>query len=73
MLIMALLVLVIRLLKDILNLLVYVLDPLNESGGFVSLSLSRIGVSRGDRKGKCNIYGTQWLESQAHLKGAIVG
>jgi hypothetical protein len=26
---------------------------------------------RGDRKGKCNIYGTQWLESQPHLKGVV--
>jgi hypothetical protein len=22
-------------------------------------------------KGKCNIYGTQWLESKPHLKGAV--
>jgi hypothetical protein len=56
-----------------LNLLADVLDPLNELGGFVSLSWSRRGVSRGDRKGKCNIYGTQWLESQPHLKGAVAG
>jgi hypothetical protein len=49
------------------------MDPLNELGGFASLSWSRRGVSRGDRKGKCNIYGTQWLESQPHLKGDVVG
>ena len=71
MLIMALLVLVIRLLYYILNLLADVMDPLNESGGFVSLSWSRRGFGRGDRKGKCNIYGTQWLESQPHLKGVM--
>jgi hypothetical protein len=73
MLIMVLLVLVIGLLQDILNLLADVLDPLNEPGGFVSLSWSRRGVDRGDRKGKCNIYGTQWLESQPHLKGVVAG
>ena len=48
-----------------------VLDPLNEPGGFDNFSWSRIWVSWGDRKGKCNIYGTQWLESQTHLKGAV--
>jgi hypothetical protein len=41
MLIMTLLVLVIGLLQDILNLLAYVLDPINEPGGFVSFYLSR--------------------------------
>jgi hypothetical protein len=41
MLIMALHVLVIGLLQDIMNLLVDVLDPLNEPGGFVSFSWSR--------------------------------
>jgi hypothetical protein len=42
MLIMALFVLIIGILYDILNLLVDVLDLLNESGGFVSFSWSRI-------------------------------
>ena len=54
-------------------MLVDVLDPLNELVGFVSFSWSRRGVGRGDRKGNCNIYGTQWLESQPHLKGVVVG
>jgi hypothetical protein len=73
MLIMVLLVLVIGLLEDILNLLVDVLDPLNEPGGFFNLSWRRRGVGRGDYKEKCNIYGTQWLESKPHLKGAMIG
>jgi hypothetical protein len=54
-----------------MNLLADVLDLINETSGFVSFSWSRRLFGRGDHKGKCNIYGTQWLESQPHLKGVV--
>jgi hypothetical protein len=70
-LIMGLLVLSIRFLQNILDMLVDVLNPLNESGGFVDhrLIMGRVCLGGGNRK--CNINGSQWLESQTHLKWAI--
>jgi hypothetical protein len=63
MLIMALLVLGIGLLKNIMNLLVDVLDSVNEPSSFVVFSLSMGRVYLGGRKGRCNIHGTQWFKS----------
>jgi hypothetical protein len=50
-----------------------VLNPLNESGGFVDrrLIMGRVCLCGGKRK--CNINGSQGLESQPHLKWAMVG
>jgi hypothetical protein len=70
---MALLVLSIGFLQNLLDLLVDVLNPLNESGGFVDrrLIMGRVCLCGGKRK--CNINGSQGLESQPHLKWAMVG
>jgi hypothetical protein len=72
-LIMALLVLSIGFLQNILDLLVDVLNPLNESSGFVDrrLIMGRVCLCGGKRK--CNINGSQGLESQTHLKWAMAG
>jgi hypothetical protein len=68
---MALLVLNIGLLQNILDLLVDVLNPLNESGIFVDHTLIRGRVCLCGGKRKCNINGSQGLESQMHLKWAM--
>jgi hypothetical protein len=70
---MALLVLSIGFLQNPLDLLANVLNPLNESSGFVDRRLirGRVGLCGGKRKG--NINGFQGLESQTHLKWAIIG
>jgi hypothetical protein len=62
-LIMALLVLSIGFLQNLLDLLADVLNPLNESGGFVDrrLIMGRVCLCGGKRK--CNINGSQGLES----------
>jgi hypothetical protein len=72
-LIMALLVLSIEFLQNILDLLADVLNLLNESGGFVDLRLNmgRVCLCGGNRY--YNINGTEGLESQPHLKWAMVG
>jgi hypothetical protein len=73
MLIMALLVLSIEFLKNLLDLLADVMNPLNESGGIVdrTLIMGRLCLCGG--KKKCNINGSQGLESQTHLKWAMLG
>jgi hypothetical protein len=70
---MTLLVLSIGFLQNLLDLLVDVLNLLNESGGFVNrrLIMGRVCLCSG--KGKCNINESQGLESQTHLKWAMVG
>jgi hypothetical protein len=70
---MALLVLNIGFMKNLLDLLVDVLNPLNELGGFVDRKLIRGRVCLCSGKRKCNINGSQGLESQTHLKWAMVG
>jgi hypothetical protein len=71
MLIMALLVLSIGFLQNLLDLLADVLNLLNESGGFVNCRLIRGRVCLCGCKRKCNINGSQGLESQTHLKWAM--
>jgi hypothetical protein len=73
MLIMEQLVLSIGFLQNLLDLLADVLNPLNESGGFVDcrLIMGRVCLCGGKRK--CNINGSQGLESQTHLKWAMAG
>jgi hypothetical protein len=70
---MALLVLSIGFLQNLLDLLADVLNPLNESGGFVDRRLIRGRVCLCGGKRKCNINGSQGLESQTHLKWAMAG
>jgi hypothetical protein len=60
---MALLVLSIGFLQNLLDLLVDVLNLLNESGGFVDRRLIRGRVYLCGGKRKCNINGSQGLES----------
>jgi hypothetical protein len=62
-LIMALLVLSIGFLQNLLHLLADVLNLLNESGGFVDHRLIRGRVCLFGVKRKCNINGSQGLES----------
>jgi hypothetical protein len=70
---MTLLVLSIGFLKKFLDMLADVLNPLNESGGFVDrrLIMGRVCLYGGKRK--CNTNGSQGLESQPHLKWAMAG
>jgi hypothetical protein len=70
---MALLELSIGFLQNLLDLLADVMNPLNESCGFVDrrLIMGRFFLCGGKRK--CNINGSQGLESQTHLKWAMVG
>jgi hypothetical protein len=70
---MVLLILRIGFLQNLLDMLVDVLNPLNESGGFVDrkLIMGRVCLCGGKRK--CNINGSQGLESQTHLKWAMAG
>jgi hypothetical protein len=71
--IMALLVLSIGFMQNLLDLLADVLNLLNESGGFFDHGLiKRIGFLCGGKR-NCNINGSQGLESQIHLKWAMVG
>jgi hypothetical protein len=70
---MALLVLSIGFLQNLLDLLADVLNPLNESSGFVDYRLIMRRVCLCSGKRKCNINGSQGLESQTHLKWAMVG
>jgi hypothetical protein len=56
-----------------MDLLVDVLNPFNKLGGFVSLRLNMGIFFLCGRKGQCDINGTQWLKSQPHLKGVVVG
>jgi hypothetical protein len=71
-LIMALFVLSIGFLQNLLDLLADVLNLLNESRGFVDhrLIMGRVCMCSGKRE--CNINGSQGLESQTHLKWAMV-
>ena len=73
MLIMSLLVLRIGSIQYVMKLLANVLNALNEVVHLVSLRLdmSRIGLSSCKWHGHVN--GTWWLESEAHLKGAVAG
>ena len=72
-LIMELLVLSIGFLKNIMDLLVDVLNLLNESSVFFCLILNMGRFFLCGCKRYCNINGTQGLESQPHLKWAMVG
>ena len=65
---MALLVLSIGFLQNLLDLLTDVLNSLNESGGFINHRMIRGRVCLCSGKRKCNINGSQGLESQPHLK-----
>jgi hypothetical protein len=71
--IMTLLVLSIRFMENLLDLLVDVLNLLNESGGFVEHRLIKGQVCLCGGKKKCNMNGSQGLESQTHLKWAMAG
>jgi hypothetical protein len=70
---MAMLVLSIGFLQNLLDMLADVLNLLNESGGFVDCRLIRGRVYLCGGKRKCNINGSQGLESQTHLKWAMTG
>jgi hypothetical protein len=70
---MVLLVLSIGFLQNLMDLLVDVLNPLNESSGFFSLRLNMGRLFLCGCKRECNINGTQGLESQPHLKWAMTG
>jgi hypothetical protein len=70
---MALVVLSIRFMKNLLDLLADVLNPLNKSGGFFDRRLIRGIFFLCGGKRKCNINGSQGLESQTHLNWAMVG
>jgi hypothetical protein len=70
---MALHVLSIRFLQNIMDLLADVLDPLNESDGFINRRLIRRRVCLCGGKRKYNINGSQGLESQTHLEWAMSG
>ena len=72
-LIVVLLVLSIDFLQNLMDLLEDVLNPLNESGAFVSLGLKMGRFCLCGGKRKCNFNGSQGLESQPHLKWGIVG
>jgi hypothetical protein len=69
---MVLLVLSIEFLQNLMDLLAGVLNLLNEFGALVDhkLIMGRFGLWCG--KWKCNINGSQGLESQTHLKWAMV-
>jgi hypothetical protein len=69
---MVLLVLIIGFLQNLMNLLEDLINPLNEYGGFVNhrLIMGRVCLCGG--KMNCNINGSQGLESQTHLKWAMV-
>jgi hypothetical protein len=69
---MALLVLSIGFLQNLLDLLVDLLNLLNESSGFDDHKLIRERFIMCSSKRKCNIKGSQGLESQTHLKWAMV-
>jgi hypothetical protein len=71
-LIIVLLVLSIGFLQNILDMLADVLNPLNESGGFVDRRLIKGRLFLCSGKRECNINGSQGLESQTHLKWAMV-
>jgi hypothetical protein len=68
---MELLVLSIGFLQNLLDLLADVLNPLDESGGFVDrrLIMERVCLCGGNTK--CKINGSQGLECQTHLKWAM--
>jgi hypothetical protein len=66
--IMTLLVLNIGFLQNLMDMLVGVMNPLNESCGFIGLRLNMGRFCLCGCKRKCNINGTQGLESQPHLK-----
>lgn len=68
MLIMSLLLLGIGLLKDVMNLLAYVLDVFNKPICFISLRLYMCGFCLCSRMRHDNINQKQWLKSQNHLK-----
>jgi hypothetical protein len=70
---MALLVHSIGFMQNLLDLLADVLNLLNESGVFFNHRLIRGRVSLCSGKRKCNINGSQGLESQTHLKWAMAG
>jgi hypothetical protein len=70
---MVLLVLNIGFLQNLLELLVNVINILNESGRFVDHGLIRGRFCLCVGKRKCNINGSQGLESQTHLKWAMSG
>jgi hypothetical protein len=72
-LIMELLVLSIGFMKNILDLLADVLNPVNESGGFVDRRLIGGRVCMCGGKRNCNINGSQGLKSQTHLKWDVAG
>jgi hypothetical protein len=72
-LIVLLLVLSIGFLQNIMDLLADVLNPLNKLDGFIGLRLNMVILFLCGHKGKCDINETQWLKSQPHLKGAVVG
>ena len=71
MLIMSFLVISIGSIQYVMNLLADVLNALEEAVRFVSfrLDMSRISLSSCKWHGYVN--GTQWMESQAHLKGVV--
>jgi hypothetical protein len=70
---MTFLVLSIGFLQNLLDLLADVMNSLNESGVFVDhrMIMGRFCLYGGKRK--CNINGSQGLESQTHLKWAMAG
>jgi hypothetical protein len=67
----ALLVLCIGFVKNLLDLLVDVMNPLDEPSGFGDHRLVRGRVYMCGGKRKCNIKGSQGLESQTHLKWVV--
>ena len=71
MLIMVLLVLRIGSIQYVMNLLEDVLNALDEAIFFVNFKLDMSQIYLSSRKWHAYVNGTYWLESQAHLKGAM--
>jgi hypothetical protein len=70
---MVFLVLSIVFLQNLLDMLEDVLNPFNESHGFVDRRLIRKRVCLCGGKRKCTMNGSQGLEAQTHLKWAMAG
>ena len=70
---MVFLVLSIGFLQNLLDLLADVLNPPNEYGGFDNRRLVSRRVCLCGGKRKCNVNGSQGLESQTHMKWAMAG
>jgi hypothetical protein len=71
MLVIAILIRDISLLRDIMNLLLEVLDPFKKFGCFFFLNQSMGRLQWRIWNGQSYINGGQWIETQAHLKRVV--